>query len=367
MQYRRLAIEIESPEERGYDTIQNNLTESSVSDVRLGDLGLSIDDLVLAYGDHRGAPRLRELIAAETGEVGSDHVMTTPGAAAALFMVATTLLERGDHAVVQHTNYSTNLETPRLIGAEIDTLPVRFDDGWAFDVERLESLVRPGDTKLISLTVPHNPTGSMVSADELAAVVRVAEQTGAWLLVDETYRGLTHGAVLPSVAELSDRAVSVSSLSKSFGLPGIRLGWTATRNPELAERLLAAKEQVVICTSALDEAVAEHVLEQRERFAAPIRTMVAEHLEIVADWFDTETLVEWIRPTGGVVCFPRLVEGVDPDRFYATLNGAGTFVGEGHWFDTSRRYFRLGFGWPTTDELRAGLAGITAAAAASVT
>ncbi len=115
-----MPIEIESPEQLGYDTITNNLSESSVADRRLADLGidlasdgLGLDELLLCYGDHLGDPPLREAVAAQGDGLNADDVIVTPGAAAALFATATSLLEPGDHAVVVRTNYATNLETPR--------------------------------------------------------------------------------------------------------------------------------------------------------------------------------------------------------------------------------------------------------------
>jgi aspartate/methionine/tyrosine aminotransferase len=368
MRYRRLPIEIESPEERGYGTIRNNLTESSVRDLSMAELGIDLGDLVLAYGDHRGDPALREQIAATTGDgVGPEHVIATPGAAGALFMVATSLLEAGDHLVVTRTNYSTNIETPRLIGAEASYLDLRFDEGFRLDLDRLRSLVRPGTTTLVSLTYPHNPTGALVTRDELEAVADLCESAGCRLLVDETYRELTHGEPLPSAATLSDRAISVCSLSKAYGLPGIRQGWAVTRDPEVLEVLLAAKEQIVICGSALDEAVAADVLARRDELLPPIRAQAAEHLAIVAAWMAEQPHVSWVPPVGGVVAFPRLADEVDPDAFSRHLNEVGgTYVGEGHWFDADRHHFRLGYGWPTTGELRDGLAAITDAAASAI-
>ncbi len=360
MRYRRLPIEIESPEERGYAAIRNNLTESSVRDLRLSDLGVDLGDLVLAYGDHRGDPALRAVVAEQSGGgVLPQHVVATPGAAGALFIVATGLLEAGDHVVVTRTNYSTNLETPRLIGADVSFVDLHFDDAFALDLDLLRSLVQPGVTQLISLTYPHNPTGVLLTVAELEAVIEIAEAAGAWLLVDETYRELTHGTPLPTVASMSARAISVSSLSKAYGLPGIRQGWLAARDPGLLETFLAAKEQMVICGSALDEAIGAAVLGRRDELLGPIRASAAEHLGIVRKWMSTQSRLSWVEPTGGVVCFPRLDASVDPDAFYADLNAAGTFVGEGHWFDVDRHFFRIGYGWPTTDELRAGLADIS--------
>src|SRR6476646_1569509 len=158
MRYRRMPIEVESPEQLGYDTIAYNLSESSVSDRRLSDLAIDVDldELVLCYGDHLGGPRLREADATggDRDGVRADDVLVTPGAAAALFAIATSLLNAGDHMVVVRTNYATNLETPRAIGADVEIVDLSFDDAWRLDVERIASRVRAGVTRLISVTCP---------------------------------------------------------------------------------------------------------------------------------------------------------------------------------------------------------------------
>jgi aspartate/methionine/tyrosine aminotransferase len=155
-------------------------------------------------------------------------------------------------------------------------------------------------------------------------------------------------------------------LSKAYGLPGVRQGWAVARDPGVLESLLAAKEQIVICGSALDEAVAANVLARRDEILGPIRQRAADHFGMVRTWMADQTLLSWVEPQGGVVAFPRLADEVDPDEFYRHLNSvSGTYVGEGHWFDADRHHFRLGYAWPTTDELRNGLAAITRAAASA--
>jgi aspartate/methionine/tyrosine aminotransferase len=381
-----MPIEVESPEELGYDTITNNLSESSVSDRRLADLGIdlgsapgsgtagagrsALDELLLCYGDHLGDPLLREAVAAGGSGLRADDVLVTPGAAAALFATATALLEPGDHAVVVRTNYATNLETPRAIGADLDVVDLAFENGWKLDTERLAARVRPGTTRLISVTCPHNPTGTMLDLDTLHALVDLAERSGAVLLVDETYRDLTHGEPLPMAATLSPRAISVSSMSKAYGLPGLRIGWAVCRDRGLSETLLAAKEQIVICGATIDEAIAGRVLSDRGRVLPPILEDVRVRFAIVRDWMAAQPVFEWIEPAGGVVGLVRFAPGieVDTDRFYDVLLARyGTYVGPGHWFEVDDRHFRLGFGWPTHDELRAGLAALSAAAQEATT
>ena len=370
MRYRRMPIEVESPEQLGYDTITNNLSESSVADRRLRDLGLSIelDDLLLCYGDHLGDPLLREAVAAGGDGLHADEVLVTAGAAAALFCIATTLLERHDHAVIVRTNYATNLETPRAIGAELEVVDLRFEDGWRLDVARMAALVRDGHTKLISVTQPHNPTGTMFDLATLEALVELAERSGAVLLVDETYRDLTHGVALPLASTLSPRVISVASMSKAYGLPGLRVGWAVCRDPALAERLLAAKEQVLICGPTLDERIAGTVLAARSTVLPPILDDARDRLEVVRAWMAGQSTFEWVEPSGGVVGLVRLRPDVplDTERFYEVLLAEhGTYVGPGHWFELDDRHFRLGYGWPTMTELQAGLAALLAAAEAA--
>jgi aspartate/methionine/tyrosine aminotransferase len=225
-------------------------------------------------------------------------------------------------------------------------------------------------TRLISVTCPHNPTGTTLDRAGLEALVVLAERSGAALLVDETYRDLTHGDLLPMAATLSPRAISVASMSKAYGLPGLRIGWAVCRDPDLAETLLAAKEQMFICGATLDEAIAACVLAARERVLAAIRADVLARLAIVRDWMAAQNTFEWVEPAGGVVGFVRFAPAVrvDTECFYdRLLTRHGTYVGPGHWFEVSDRYFRLGYGWPTVDELRAGLAALTAAAAEAST
>lgn len=363
MNYTRMVIEKEAPEEYGYDRIRYNLSESSIADQKLSDIGLSFPDLTLFYGEHRGDKELRAQIAAQDAGVLPDDVLVTAGAAGALFIISTSLLSQSDHLVVIRPNYATNIETPRAIGCAISFVDLAFEDGFAIDVGQVAAAIRP-NTRLISVTCPHNPTGTMMSRADLDALVALAESRDCHLLVDETYRDLSYGKRLPSAASLSPKAISVSSLSKAFGIPGIRIGWLITRDAELQEKFLAAKEQIGICGSVIDEGIARGMLERRDVFLATLLPEMARRRDIVQAWIDREPLVDWVRPEGGVVGFPRL--NVDPDfdldRFYVNLlENHGAYVGPGHWFEMPKRFFRVGFGWPTEAELRSGLDAISAA------
>jgi aspartate/methionine/tyrosine aminotransferase len=364
MKYRRAPIEIESPEEFGYDNIDYNLAESSVPDAKLSELGdLRLEPLILQYGDHRGKPELRERIAGYGDGLHLDDVLLTVGASGALFMVATSLLDRGNEMVVAFPNYTTNIETPRAIGCNVKRLELSFDEGFRVDVDRLENLVTP-ETRLVSLTCPHNPTGSVMTESELTRVIETIERNQCYLLFDETYRDMTFGEPLPLAASLSPRAISISSLSKTYGLPGIRMGWLICRDAGLMETFLAAKEQIHICHSVVDEEIAHKYLENKDARLSEINQEIASKLDILRSWMESQNDLEWHEPAGGVVCFPRIRLDVDldPDAFYRALNETyKTFVGPGHWFEQDKRHMRIGFGWPSKDQLAKGLKNITRA------
>jgi aspartate/methionine/tyrosine aminotransferase len=373
VKYRRMPIEEESPEQLGYERIRFNLTESSVRDRSLADLGIDLGDMLLFYGDHAGADSLRELIAAQSGGAGSgvshDDVLVTAGAAQALFIIATSLLDKGDHLVVIRPNYATNIETPRAIEADVSYLDLTFEDGFRIDPDKLMALVT-SRTKYVSITLPHNPTGVTMSAADLRSVVGRVEAAGCRLLVDETYREMTFGDPLPVVATLSDRAISVSSLSKTYGIPGIRSGWLVCRDRELMTTFLAAKEQIGICGSVVDEEIAARAFAQRDSWLPEINARIRRRFEVVGSWMAGEELVEWVEPQGGCVCFPRIRPDVpvDVDEFYRVLNDRhGAYVGPGHWFEQSRRHLRVGYGWPLQDELEGGLAAISSSLRAALT
>ena len=163
-------------------------------------------------------------------------------------------------------------------------------------------------------------------------------------------------------------SIQASSASPSTTPSSLRIGWLTCRDESLLETLLAAKEQILICGAVLEEELAARVLDRRAEVLAVVRAKTQRQLAIVREWIDGHESFEWVEPHAGVVAFPRLRPevDVDVDAFYRTLlEEHGTYVGPGHWFDQDRRFFRLGFAWPTEDELVRGLAGLDRAAAAA--
>jgi aspartate/methionine/tyrosine aminotransferase len=359
MQYRRMPIEIESPEGYGYENIDCNLSESSFTDKSLRDLGISLDDLMLFYGDHKGKPALREQIALDF-DGNMEDVLITPGAAAALFIVASSMLNKEDHIVVAKTNYATNLETPRAIGAHVSHLPLLFENGYALNLEDLEGLIT-GNTKLVSLTYPHNPTGVTIDEPTLMKMISIVEKNKTHLLLDETYREMSFVPRLPVAASLSERVITVGSMSKSFGLPGIRIGWLICRDKQLMETFLAAKEQILITNSVVDEEIAYRYLINKEKLFKPVKESISANFHVLKIFMESQNFLEWVEPQGGCVCFPRIKKEipVDTGRFHELLlHKYSTYVGRGHWFEEDDRYIRIGYGWDKTEKLQKGLSNI---------
>ncbi len=361
MKYVRMPIEIEAPEQLGYENIDCNLTESSYADFRFKELGINIDDLMVAYVDHKGHAGLRGLLAKEAG-LNPDQVLITAGAAQALFILATTLIEAGDELLVVRPNYATNLETPRAIQASLKILDLTFENQWRIDPAEIEKAITP-KTKLVSITVPHNPTGTLISKDDLNAIVEITRKKGCYLLVDETYREMNFQGVYPHAAKTGSHVISVASFSKTFGLPGIRIGWLMTQDAELYEKCFAAKEQIQICGSALDEEIAYQFYKKKDQFLGTILENLKRRFEILKSWMHHQQIMEWVEPSGGCIAFPRFTDlalsKMNLDVFYKRLNdGYNTHVGPGHWFELHKRHMRIGYGWPTDDQLLRGLKNI---------
>ena len=355
-----MPIEIESPESLGYDSIECNLAESSVRDVLFKDIDINLNDLVIAYGDHIGKPELRKLIAKDHKNISADDVLLTVGAAAALFIINSSLLTKNDHLIIIRPNYATNIETPRAIGCEISFIDLSFEEKYALDIEKIKTAIRP-NTKLISITTPHNPTGTMLTEKQIISLCKLAEENNCYLLVDETYRDISFQSPTALAATLSKNAISISSVSKAYGIPGIRLGWLITQDKSLQHLFLAAKEQIYICNSIVDEEICYQYLTKKEKYFPAIQQYVKTNFNILKKWITSHPYLEWIEPSGGVVCFPRFKNQVEIDieKFYKILmEDYKTYVGAGHWFEQSKRSFRLGFGWELQEAFEKGLKNI---------
>ncbi len=337
-------------------TCRYDVGESAIKFLKLQDLGFDLNAVDLRYGHHTGAPELREALSLEYEGLTKNEILVTSGGAEAIFSICMALLKPGDHVIVEHPNYPSTYEVPRGLGCDVDLFRLEFEAGFEPDLDRLEETIRP-NTKLMIFTHPNNPTGSMISKEQQARLIRIAEERKIYLIFDETYRHLAFGEPLPAAASLSPFAISITSLSKCYGLPGIRIGWLASRSREIHDGVLAVREQVTITNGALSEAIATRVLDRKAEFLARARAHVDRNLKIATTWLDRRDELEWVKPRGGVVASPRLREGriADPEALYRVIAvDQEVFIIPGRCFDMDNRFFRLGFGG-TSDELTEGL------------
>jgi aspartate/methionine/tyrosine aminotransferase len=240
---------------------------------------------------------------------------------------------------------------------------LRFEDGFDFELSALERLINDR-TKLVSLTYPHNPTGVIINREKLYAIIKLIEKKSVFLLLDETYREMSFVEKLPIGATLSDRVMSITSMSKSYGLPGIRIGWIVCKNRNLMETFLAAKEQVCITNSVVDEEIAYQYLKRKEELFQGVQATILKNFKVLKEFMDKQDVLEWVEPRGGCVCFPRIKGNVDIDidEFHnILLNRYATYVGKGHWFEEDGRYLRIGYSWDKTEKLQKGLNNIMSA------
>jgi aspartate/methionine/tyrosine aminotransferase len=307
------------------------------------------DGLRLGYTEAPGHPRLRGAIAALYDEtVTADDVLVFAGAEEAIFAWASVVLEAGDHAIVVWPSYQSLHEVARTAGADVTLLELRHEDGWALDLDALRDALRPGATRAVVVNSPHNPTGAQLGPAAFDALLELCEEAGARLFSDEVYRWGEHAGVerLPAAAERSATAASLGVMSKTFALPGLRIGWIATRDRELLDRLAAFKDYTTICSSAPSELLAIAALESIEAVLERTRSIVEPNLELLDAFFERHAgVLEWVRPRGAPIAFPRVADGRSADELHRRLlEEQSTLILPGSVYGHPGEHFRLGFG-----------------------
>ena len=249
-----------------------NFSESGVHPMTLGGLlemagsnAGALSDLMLDYPEVRGNQRLRSRIAALYPGATADNVLVTVGASEANHLIASTLLEPGDEMVALGPTYQQLPGNARNAGITVRTVPLVEDDGWALDTDALASAVGP-KTRLIAVVNPNNPTGHILTEDEMAAIVAAAASCGAWIVADEVYAGTERGgaAPTPSFWGRHDRVIAVNGMSKAYGLPGLRLGWLVAPTGEIPA-LWRRHEYATISATMLGNTLAEIALDPAVR------------------------------------------------------------------------------------------------------
>jgi aspartate/methionine/tyrosine aminotransferase len=333
-----------------------DLAVSNVLACSIDELEGARDAVALSGRNDTGYAPLMEAIAARYG-VAVNQVTTAQGASGANFLVYAALLEPGDAVLIERPAYDPLLGAPALLGAHVTRFDRDFAAGYTLDPERVRRAMTPR-TRLIVITSPHNPTGVVADAVALDEIGRIAEAHGAHVLVDEVYLDATDANVRPA-ATRGDVFISTSSLTKSYGLAGLRTGWILSSR-SLAERLQRVRDVVDGTGPIVTERLATLAFEQLDRLIARANALLSANAALVRGFMAGRPELEWVEPRGGTVCFPRLRDVEDTSRFAdRLLHERDTAVVPGRFFEAPA-HFRLGFSGPT-DRVAGGLTALAAA------
>lgn len=354
------------------NTVRCNLSDSGVRPFTLAEFCAFADvdpaGVEFGYGSGDGTARLRERISALYPGAGPDEVVVTTGSAEANFLTLWRLVEPGDRVVIVEPTYGQTPGLARGLGAEVVALNLEEASGWQPAPGAAAAAITPG-TRLVVVTNPNNPTGAVLSDDARAEIVVAAEAAGAWILADEVYAGAEVGAAdapaTPGLWGATDRVIATASLSKAYGLPGLRLGWLVAP-PALREDLWARKDYTSIAPGVLSDFLARAALEPdtRRRILARCRDIIRANIELVRDWADATPGLRVRMPDAGAICLfaydapipsLELAERLRTEDSVLIVPGAH-FGLEGT--------FRIGFGYDAA-KLPAGLAAVAAKLAES--
>jgi aspartate/methionine/tyrosine aminotransferase len=303
-------------------------------------------EMKLGYTESQGHPLLREAIAELYEGIHAENALVL-APEEGIFLLMHALLEPGDHVVCTRPAYQSLHEVARSIGCDLSAWEPDEVRGWRFDVGKLKATLRE-NTRLVVVNFPHNPTGYVPSREEYQQIIDVVRDSGARLLSDEMYRFLElgEGLTLPAGCELYDRAVSLGGLSKSFGLPGLRMGWFATQDTELLTRIGMLKDYTTICHSAPSEILSIMALRNRSRIVNRQLERVRRNLTVLDGFFrEYSDRFRWNRPGGGSVCFPRMLCVRDTLTFCEELvRDTGIMLFPSAMFQFGDNHVRIGFG-----------------------
>ncbi|GLE03817.1 hypothetical protein PINS_up012728 [Pythium insidiosum] len=316
--------------------------------------------LKLGYTESQGLPLLRqEVVKAMYPSLTSEQVLVL-APEEGIYLSMRALLQPSDHVVCVTPGYQSLYEIARSIGCDVTPWNVREikdhpNHAQEFNIDELEALLRP-NTKLVVINFPHNPTGLTLTRAQLDRIVALCQARGAYLFSDEMYRYLEHDAStrLPPACELYDRAISLFGMSKSFGMPGLRVGWIATKDKAAFARVAELKDYTTICSSAPSEILALIGLRAREQLIARNVATIKRGLAAVQAFMDKHRdKFAFHAPTAGPIAFPKiLIPGMTASAYSDMLvRDAGILLLPSGLYEVEDNRFRVSFGRVNTPEV----------------
>lgn len=343
------------------ETCVESLTVAELLDMagKRDDILAELLPMKLTYGAIEGSERLRGLIAGMYEKQALGNVVVTHGAIGANALVHETLVEPGDRVISVLPTYQQHYSIPESFGADVQIVKLTAEQGFLPDPAELRRLATPG-TKLICLNNPNNPTGSLMDRDFLVEVVEIARGCGAWILCDEVYRGTDqHGSgITASIADLYEKGISTGSMSKTYSLAGLRLGWIVGPRDLLAA-VSIHRDYNTISVGMLDDHFAAIALENRDKILARSHAITRTNLAILAEWVDGEPLISWVKPKSGTTALLKYDLPLTSEAFcIRLLERTGVMLTPGSAMDMEG-HLRIGY---TNGEgvLREGLKRISA-------
>ena len=338
-----------------------NLSESGVHPMTLGEL-LAMDgreagdlaDVGFFYPQANGSVELRETIASLYAGATADDVLVTVGAAEANYLAINTFLEPGDEVVIVLPNYMQVWGVARNRGAQVKEVHLDVDRDWALDIAALDEAVGP-DTKMICVCNPNNPTGRIMSEVEMDAVVAAAERSGAWLLADEVYRGAERerDEETPSFYGRYDRVLAQGSMSKAYGLPGLRVGWTVGPASAVAD-MWRRHEYTTISTTMLSNHLTTTALSPsvRPQILARTRLLLKGGYGLLSEWLsEQDGVFQGTPPDAAAITFLKYDLDINSTEWMEQLRDQrGVLLVPGDHFGLDR-HIRLSFALPERELL----------------
>ncbi|MEJ2357333.1 MAG: aminotransferase class I/II-fold pyridoxal phosphate-dependent enzyme [Deinococcales bacterium] len=300
----------------------------------------------LGYTEAAGSPALRREVARVYETLTPEDVLVCSSAEEGIFLLYHALLGPGDHAVVEAPCYESALQLARSTGAEVSVWQRRVEEDWAHDLDALEALLRP-NTRVVYINTPHNPTGLLMPREVYQRVLALGTERGFTLFCDEVYRELEHDPAtrLPAACDAEPGAVSLGSISKTYGLPGLRLGWLASKDRAVLKRVRELKYYTTICSPAPSEFLTELALRHRSKLAARNLAIVHRNLPLLDDFLQRHGgLFSWVRPDAGPIGFVRFHGDEGVQAFCARVaEGADVLLLPGTVYDEPG-HLRVGYG-----------------------
>lgn len=303
----------------------------------------------LSYGDIEGLPEFRKGVCGLYKTLNIENIVPTHGASGANHHVFYSLISPGDRVVSIMPTYQQLYSIPESYGADVQILHLSKENNYLPDLEKLRRLVTP-ETKMICINNPNNPTGALMSEQLLREIVEIARSADAWILCDEVYRHLSQeDGWCPSIVDLYEKGISVSSMSKVFSLAGLRLGWIATHDMSVVKSGLSHRDYNLVSCGVFDEMLAAAALKHRDKLLERSRKIVRENLQILDDWVSSEPHVSYVKPKAGTTALVYYDLDIPSYEFCEEMyKKTGAFVTPGDCFEVPHS-MRIGYAYGKQD------------------